>query len=616
MKLIYLLLGMCILLLSSVSATVVIWDMPQPVISGVATNLTGNNPLNASDDYYVQCFYQYGTGYYGNFVSPASNQIKVSTDAVNRYINLSWGFYNTTGGWEDGFYVPDGSVGGLTGTNRLNLMCKWDYYNMTNPSTGEYYKWYNYNDPNAIADNIYYYGHRRWTDMYYQVAMPELKYPHTSDVLDDDNLKDGVALGSTNYNGRMFLQPEIAWMEQNYTVYAGGSYQYMIDMYGHSFNLTHGKLGIELTDVADDWDDIYDALMSNENYADRFMILGKHSDAYKPYQNHLILFGSIYDSISSTDYFELSGVDITLVAGQFIADSDIYFNNAILSIIHAGWVAPLSKMKSTKMFTMGSSLILTGTDIVSGFSPWVAVGVGVTMYGSSTTGVYGNIDLSDVSRIDFRYPNGAILTNINYYDARLYLTLRFNKDVYIYNQSFHNLGGKYDAYDGWEDWYSGQVDPMTVYCQNCISDRENGVVKILYADSVTPPNYLNYSFVANHNFEVTGSDGTTGLVDVNITCTDNNSNTYTGLTDASGELSLLVQNYLVYNDDPLAGHVSRIGNYTYNGEWACELEKSGYITKNIVIDGYGDKDRYVKLQKPEFEYIATSNTATEGLVVG
>ena len=621
MKLIYLLLGMCILLLSSVSATVVIWDMPQPVIKAEAVATGGDNALGANNTF-MQCFYQYGSGYYGNFVSPASAQINVTTSVAKPYINLSWGFYNKSGDWVDGFYVPEGSVIGLTGNRALNLMCKWDYYNMTNPSTGVYYQWYNYNDPDAISDNIYYYGHRRWTDMYYQVAMPELKYPHTDDILDADNLKDGVALADTKYNGRMFFQPEIAWMEQNYTIYAGGSYQYMIDLYGTQFNLTHGKLGIELTSVDDDWCDVYDALLSNESYADRFMLLGKHADnacTFKDYQNHLILFGSFFESISSTDYFELSGVDITLFAGQFIDGcADISFDNVILSIIHAGWIAPLFKVKSTKLFTYGSSLVLTGTQIVSGFAPWVAVGGGMTIYGyPGALTYYGGMDLSDVYRLDFRYPNAnGRLTNMNYYDARLYITIRYNKDIYLYNQSFHNLGGKYDAYDWWEDWYSGQTDPCMIYCTNCISDRANGVVKILYDDTLTPPNYLNYSFMAYHNFEVTGTDGTTGLAGVNITCIDNNSNSYNGETDANGALSLWVLNYLVYNDDPLAGHVDRIGNYTYNGKWECESKNSGYITKNIVIEGYGDKDRYIKLQKPVYRYIATSNEVTEGLVIG
>jgi len=262
-----------------------------------------------------------------------------------------------------------------------------------------------------------------------------------------------------------------------------------------------------LTSVDDDWCDIYDALLSNESYADRFMLLGKHKDsdcAYKSYQNHLILFGSIFESISSTDYFELSGVDITLVAGQFIDGcADISFDNVILSIIHAGWVQPTFKVKSTKMFSSGGSLIMTGTQIVSGFAPWVAVGGGMIIYGyPGALTYYGGMDLSDVSRLDFRYPNAnGRLTNMNYYDARLYLTLGYNVDVYIYNQSFNNAGGKYDAYDWYEDWYAGQTDPCVIYCQDCKSNRANGTVLVYYNDLAIPQNYLNYSFVDKHKYK-------------------------------------------------------------------------------------------------------------------
>jgi len=602
-----------------VSATVVIWDMPAPVISGEAVSTGASSPLKASDDYYMICYYEYGSGYYGNFQSPASNQIKVTTGAVNRYINLSWGFYNSTDDWVDGFYVPEDSEAPVIGTSKLNLVCKWDYYNMTNATTGKYFKWLNYNDP-AHGSMTYYQGHRRWTNRYYStVDNPDLTYPHTNTVLDNSTLFDGLALGSTLYVGRYRNHPEVAWMIEDFSLQSAGSgyYRYMINQKGLPFNTTHGKLGIEFTSVDDTWKDLWDALKANESYADRYMMYGSDTDndvADAAYKHQLVLFGSMIESISSSDFLEISGKAITLIAGDFISgfDNDFYFKNCMIEIINYIWLQPTFKIESTKYMTASSSLVLTGTNVVSGFAPW-NTGDSMTIYGSTSTPTYyGGLDLVDVSQIDFRYPKAGKLTNMNYYDAKLYITIRYNVDIYLYNQSFYNSGGKYDSYDMVQDWYSGQTDQCTVYCQDCESNRENGTVLVYYKDTAIPQNYLNYSFLTSHKYNVVGSDGETPLENVDIVEVDDNGNTYSTTTDANGEATNIVQSYLVTNDFTGIAH---LGNYTYNHQWNVTITSEGYITKDIIISNTGSQDTAIKLEKPIFEWIAISNEATEGLVI-
>jgi len=604
----------CLFLINMASAQVVIWDMPPPVINGTAVSTGGDNPLNESTDYYIQCVYQYGTGYYGNFASPASNQIKITTNTTDRYINLTWGFNNDSG-FNDGFYVPDGSQTSLTGDGALNLICKWDYYNMTNATTNIPFQWINYNDP--IASSMSYrYGHRRWTSKHHTQEMPELKYPHTNDVLDDDNLFDGIIDG-TSYTGYQFLFPDICWMEYRPDIYQGSYYGYMLAQVGTTFNMSNGKLGIELTSVDDDWDDLYLALTSNDDYSDRYTISGKHANYsidYRYYRRQLNLFGSIFESISSTDFFEFEGVDITLYAGQFIRgrNSDISFDNCILNIIHYGWIEPTFKVKSTKMFSYGS-LVLTGINVVSGFSPWRVGGGSMTIYGyPATLTYYGNMDLTDVSLLNFRYPKATgRLTNMNYYDARLYITIRYNVDIYIYNQSFYNDGGKYDAYDWYEDWYAGQTDPCDIYCLDCVSNRENQTVLVRYNDGGTPIGYLNYSFQFSHKYKIVGIDGVTGLENVNITEIDDNGNSYSVLTDANGEATNTILGYKVYKK---IGETNSAG-YNFNYQWNVTIESDDYITKEVIIDEAGGQDMNIKLEQPIFNYIAIQDNAKQSLVI-
>jgi len=604
----------CVFLISIASAQVVVHDYPKPIINGSLANTGGGTELEENMTYYFNCFFQVGAGYYGNGVSPASEEWNITTNSTHKYINMSWGWINGSN-YVSGFYVPDGTTMCKADAKGIIIMCRWDNYSFINNVTGEYYSWSNLNNPDASPVDCTY-GHRRWTDRYYgSYDNFDLRCysGKTSEIFDGDNLYDGNAPSSTSYTTRFQLHPEIAWMDNDYC-----NSSYDIISYGTEFNMTHGKLAIEFTSGSDTWVDLVKTMRANGNYSDRYSIKGGDSgdnDAALNVLNAFEIFGTVFETVAGTvdtvDVFH--GKSLTIYGSEILMDYsyNFYFYNSIINIINARiWLTLDSSVKNTKFFHSGGGFILTGARSLGDFSPYNS-GISMTIYGNRAEGEYGGFTFVDTNYFQWRYPSpNRNLTDCNFYntDIAMFIASDYSPDTHLKNLNFYNDG--VESQDIYEDWYGTQSQPFNVYCHNCVSDRENSIVKILYNDVATPQYYVNYSFLFNHNFYVTENENES-LADVTITSVDKNGNTYSGTTNATGSLTLELEGYLAYKDFVGAG----LANYSYNEYWDITIEKSGYLTQYLKIDEYGDQDRYINMGKPIFNEINISKNAIANLTI-
>ncbi len=529
---------------------IVIHTYPKPVL---VLSLKDGGDLDPNTTYYFTGFFTRFGGYYGSIVSPAADEVSITTTSTKRTINVSWGTF------------PDSTIEGI--------ILKWDTQSLKN------------------VDGTWRKNVNKWTARYYETG-----FSGTNKDIQKSNLHDKAIEGGIFYDDVRFGHPELGW----------GLWNYPDIEQNLKLPFNQGKFGIELVDDGSTygWDHLIDAILNSSAkdlafWGNLFLVMMGGT-----------FFGYGKLTIKGKTIIQIYGANrgaskLRFENSKLISDSFGF-----------QWHDAYSDFIQSQLFTNGTALTLqslyNNNNEIEDFEPFREhitnyYGLPITSYNSLS-----NMLIIDSQYLNFRYPPpDSFLQNIRLIKTFIRISIANKGDayhdpnnpqkVYFTDIAFENYGDKNYDIDFTNDNYVKNQSYNYYFdaiCKNCKCDRPDRLILSYMKGPETWSNEVRVRAFFYYELEFfieNKKDGKIENAKIEIFDKDNNV-VFSGYTDQNGYCIAEILSYKTEHDpNDEAGNGLYSKTYDQN-PFTIQITKSGFIAYQIIDRIYEKKEFNIALQ--------------------
>ncbi|APF20318.1 hypothetical protein Calab_1530 [Caldithrix abyssi DSM 13497] len=529
---------------------IIIHTYPKPTLT---LSLKSGGDLEPNTTYYFTGFFTRYGGYYGSIVSPAADEVFITTTATERTINVNWGNF------------PDSTIQGI--------ILKWDTQSLKN------------------ADGTWRRNVNKWTAAFYQIGFGGTN----RDILKAD-LHDAAIEGGSNYNDIRFGHPELGW----------GLWNYPDIEQNFKFPLNQGKFGIEIPDdgLVYDWNDLINAILNSSAKDLAFW------DSLFLVMLGGTFFGNGNLEIKGKTIIQIFG------ANRDAKNLRFENSKLICDSVGRQWHDAHANYIQSQLLVNGTALTLqnlfTNNSEIKDFKPFrenisYFEGMSLTSYNSLKNQVIYDSDF-----LNFRYPpSGSFLENIRLIKSFVRITISNRGDqfhvpsnpqkVYFTDLTFENYGSKnYDIDFTSENYVKNQTYNyyFDAICKNCKCDRPDGLILSYMKGPETWSNEVRVRAFFYYELEFFIENKQDGKIEnAKIEIFDKEENVvFAGYTDLNGYVKAEILSYKTEHDpNDEAGNGLYSKNIDQN-PFKIKITKSGYMDYEAIHQVYEKKQFQIALQ--------------------